>query len=232
MPVPSLDDMAGIPLWGNYLDVRLTEAVLGLIPGQVAAVGVRVGDTAAELNFQVFVEDAVVLEFTEVVVARFRDSVGPGVAVTVRREAVERVMLGARRDVRWVYGAHIDHPLPPASTPARVEAVVPRRSFPTPADVDREPVWEHYVTVQITRASLRCIAPEVAAIGFRLRLSRVELVFQVFAVNAVVDEDLADIEGEVDTWVRNGVDVVAEREIVSEPRLGREGVKWTYVARR
>lgn len=104
--------------------------------------------------------------------------------------------------------------------------------FPGPDDPARAPVWDNYITAQVSQAALGLIPQNALAVGVEVDRYNVRLRFQL---SRLTDEDALDIDdivAELADLLGDKVQVGSVHEVRDAPLISpHDGVYWIYLAR-
>ncbi|GAA4726254.1 hypothetical protein APR04_005589 [Promicromonospora umidemergens] len=105
-------------------------------------------------------------------------------------------------------------------------------TLPTPEDLGNAPVWENYIIVQATQASLGLIPQGALAFGVAVDGLHVTLTCQVREINDDGTEDLQEIAQELAVLLGEQATVTIEQKVHDTPTITpQDTVVWTFIAR-
>lgn len=103
MTFPTPDDLAGAPLWENYILAQATTASLGLVPRNAVALGVTVDGSKVGLRCQLSEVSEADVEDLEEIADELDILVGGHIEIDWSYEVLPRPKISPFDGVRWIY---------------------------------------------------------------------------------------------------------------------------------
>lgn|GEM_PF-4244610 len=108
--LPTPQNLEGTPLWENYLVAQLTQAALGLVPGNALALGVEVDEFDIAVVCQVPQATAAVVDDVEEIAQELMFLLGERADVSTRVETRAVATMTPQDSTVWIYAARDPEP--------------------------------------------------------------------------------------------------------------------------